>query len=114
MELETNRAQALRNREMLRGANAHLERDAERSGKSDDDLTHVLCECAEACGGTIAMTFHEWEAIHQHANRYTVAPGHEAPAVERVVHRCDRYLAVEKFPLATPRTAGPRGTPSRQ
>ena len=99
MEHEANRAYARRNEEMLRGANVHLERDAERSGKPDSALTHVLCECAEACGGMISMTFDEWEAIHEHEYRFAVAPGHEAPAVERVVRRSDRYVVVEKLPL---------------
>ncbi len=96
MEDETNRAYARRNEEMLRGANAKLEREADYSGESDTHLTRVLCECAEACGGTISMTFDEWEAIHQHDNRFAVAVGHEAPAVERIVQSCERYLVVEK------------------
>jgi hypothetical protein len=43
------------------------------------------------------MTFDEWEAIHQHEDRFAVAPGHEAPNVERVVQICDGYLVVQKF-----------------
>ena len=100
MEHEASRAYARENEEMLRGANAALERDAERDGQSDARLTWLLCECAEACGGSVSMTFDEWEAVHRHENRFTVAPGHEAPAVERVLERFDRYLTVEKLPLA--------------
>jgi hypothetical protein len=100
MEHEANRAYARRNEEMLRGANAKLEREADESGEPDSRLTRVLCECAEACGGTIVMSFDEWEAIHRDGNRFAVALGHEAPAVERVVDRCERYLTVEKLPLA--------------
>jgi len=99
VEHEANRAYARRNEEMLRGANAHLERDAEQSGKPDSALTQVLCECAEACGGMISMTFDEWEAIHRHENHFAVARGHEDPSVERVVRSSDRYLVVEKLPL---------------
>jgi hypothetical protein len=99
VEHEANRAFARRNEEMLRGANVHLEREAERRGKPDSALTEVLCECAEACGGRISMTFDEWEAIHQHVDRFAVAPGHEDPHVERVIRSCDRYVVVEKLPL---------------
>ena len=102
MEHETNRAYARRNEQMLRGANAKIERDADESGESDAHLTRLLCECAEACGGTVSMSFDEWEAVHRHENRFTVAPGHEAPAVERVLDSFERYLVVEKYPLPVP------------
>jgi hypothetical protein len=101
MEHERSRAFARANEEMLRGANSQLERDADRAGTPDTSLSWVLCECAENCGGSISMTFDEWEAVHRHPNRFTVAPDHEAPAVERVVDRCDRYVTVEKFPLSS-------------
>lgn len=99
MEHEASPAYARRNEEMLRGANAKLERDAEESGEPDSRLTRLLCECAEACGETVSMTFDEWEAVHRHENRFTVAVGHEAPAVERVLERGPRFLTVEKLPL---------------
>jgi hypothetical protein len=100
VEHEANRAYARKNEEILRGVNVHLEREAERRGKPDSALALVVCECAEACGGMMSMTFDEWEAIHQHRDRFAVAPGHEAPAVERVLSSCDRYVVVEKLPLA--------------
>lgn len=103
MEHEQNRAFARRNEKMLAGANAAIERDAEHSGDSRDELTHLLCECAEACGHSILMSFNEWDAIHRHELRFMVGHGHEAPAVEWVVERNDRYLVVEKFPLSVPK-----------
>jgi hypothetical protein len=102
VEHEANRAYARRNEEMLRGANVHLEREAELRGKPDSALTDVLCECAEACGGRISMTFDEWDAIHRHENRFAVALGHEDPHVERVISSCDRYVVVEKLPVTGP------------
>jgi hypothetical protein len=76
-----------------------LEQDAERAGQPDAQMTWLLCECAEACGGGVTMTFDEWQAVHRHENRFTVAHGHEAPAVERVLETCERYVTVEKLPL---------------
>jgi hypothetical protein len=74
---------------MLRGANSGLERDAEADG-DDPHTTHLLlCECAEACGGTVSISFAEW-----------VAPGHEDPAVERIVAQGERYVTVEKPPAS--------------
>jgi hypothetical protein len=55
VEHEANRAYARRNEEILRGANVHLEREAERRGKPDSALALVLCECAEACGGSVSI-----------------------------------------------------------
>jgi len=102
MEHERSQAIARANETMLRGANAQLERDADRAGTPDSSLAWLLCECAEDCGGSVSMTFDEWEAVHRYEARFTVAPGHEAPAVERVLDRFDRYIVVEKFPLRTP------------
>jgi hypothetical protein len=105
MEHEANRAYARRNEELLRGANAALERDADERGVPDSRRSSLLCECAEACGGMVSVTFDEWEAVHRHDDRFIVAPGHEAPAVERVLARCERYVTVEKYPLVVPPTS---------
>jgi hypothetical protein len=100
MEHEANLGYARRNEQMLRGANSGLERDAEADG-DDPEATHLLlCECAEACGGTVAISFAEWDEAHRSPNRFIVAPGHEDPAVERVITRGERYLTVEKPPAS--------------
>jgi hypothetical protein len=96
MEHERNLEYARRNEDMLRGANRHIEREAADEHPSPDALQELLCECAEACGGRISISFAEWNAVHAERNRFSVAPGHEDPAVERVLARHDRYLVVEK------------------
>jgi hypothetical protein len=96
MEHEANLEYARRNEEMLRGANSGLERDAEAEG-DDTHTTHLLlCECAEACGGTVSISFAEWDGVHRSPNRFVVVPGHEDPAVERIVARDEHYVTVEK------------------
>ena len=96
MEHERSRTYARRNEEMLRGANAAIERDAEGDGEDRDRQHELLCECAEACGTTIRLTFAEWNAAHDRDNRFTVAADHEDPNVETVIARHDTFLVVEK------------------
>jgi hypothetical protein len=100
MEHEANLEYARRNEDMLRGANSGLERDAEADG-DDPRTTHLLlCECAEACGGTVTISFTEWDDVHRSPNRFVVAPGHEDPAVEQIVARDEHYVTVEKPPAS--------------
>ncbi len=43
---------------------------------------------------TIEVAEYEW--LRQNPRRFAVSPGHEAPAVEDVVERHDRFLIAEK------------------
>ena len=55
------------------------------------------CECAALrCNVTLEMSVPEYEAVRAHSRRFLLAPGHEIPAIETVVHRGDGYIVVEK------------------
>ncbi len=64
-----------------------------------DSGVEFLCECGDPdCTQPIVMTVDEYEAVRSRATRFLIVVGHEAPDVERVVERTDRYALVEKFP----------------
>jgi len=45
----------------------------------------------------MALTVEEYEQVRSDANRFAVLPGHELPAVERVVEATGRYVVVAKL-----------------
>jgi hypothetical protein len=56
-----------------------------------------LCECSnEECTETVTLDLAEYDRIRSHANLFAVAPGHERPAVDRVVDQGEGYILVEK------------------
>ena len=64
------------------------------------DVPHELqlfCECSDRdCLKTIAIETAEYEWLRLNPRRFAVLPGHEAPAVEDVVERHDRFVVVEQ------------------
>ena len=92
-ELDVQRERAARNQSLFREVNERIE-----------DLSHsttfpsFICECAdENCDETIPLTLEEYEQVRSDANRFAVLPGHELPAVERVLEATPRYLVVAKL-----------------
>ena len=64
-----------------------------------DSDVEFLCECGDPeCAQPIVMTIHEYEAVRSDPTRFVVVPGHEVPALERVVEETDRFAVVEKRP----------------
>ena len=71
-----------------------------------DELTEVLdlqeemtifCECGTArCHEQITLTGAEYEKLRRIPTHFAVLPGHDIPAVERVIAKNDRYVIVEK------------------
>jgi len=56
-----------------------------------------LCECGDPrCRQLIRIPWSEFEAVHDHRNRFMVVPGHELLETEDVVVETDRYTIVEK------------------
>ena len=56
-----------------------------------------MCECGEpACHDQISLPLDRYAAIRSDELVFCVAPGHEAPAAERVIERGDGYLLVKK------------------
>ena len=61
------------------------------------EALNFTCECGRAtCTEQITMTLVEYEAVRAVPTHFAVVPGHELPAIERVVKRNPSYLVVEK------------------
>ena len=64
---------------------------------SADEPIAFACECAALrCNVLVELTVSEYEAVRAHPRHFLLAPGHELPAIETVVHRGDGYIVVEK------------------
>jgi hypothetical protein len=70
---------------------------------SDDHETatphelELVCECSDReCLEALRIEVAEYEWLRSSPRRFAVLPGHEAPAVEDVVERHDRFVVVEK------------------
>lgn len=76
--------------------------------------TAYLCECSDtSCIESIELEKDEYERARSRPTVFFVMPGHERPAVEKVVEDHEDYLFVEKFVAvdavieADPRSDGP-------
>ncbi len=57
-----------------------------------------FCECSDIdCRLRIDIRPRHYEAIHRDSEQFVLVPGHEVPAVERVVDQEDGYLIVRKI-----------------
>ena len=87
---------AARNEEIFRGVNERIDEGAERHGVETPLRFH--CECGRAsCVETIDIRPPEYERIVRERYRFLLIPGHEDPAVERVVERHPDYVVAEKI-----------------
>ena len=67
---------------------------AAEAGRAELDL---FCECSDReCLKMLTIAGAEYEWLRQNPRRFAVLPGHEAPAVEDVVERHERFVIVEK------------------
>jgi hypothetical protein len=70
------------------------------AGAYGDPLPPVLelvCECSDReCLKVLSIEAAEYEWLRQNPRHFAVLPGHEAPAVEHVVERHERFVVVEK------------------
>jgi hypothetical protein len=86
---------AARNEEVFRSVNQRIEEGAEQHRISTPLPFH--CECCDAsCVETLPVAPGEYERVLSERFRFIVIPGHEDPAVERVVAEHEDYLVVEK------------------
>jgi hypothetical protein len=87
---------AARNEEIFRGVNERIEEGAEQHRVSGTLPFH--CECGRAsCLETIEIATGRYAAIVRDRYRFVVIPGHEEPAIERIVDTTSEYLVVEKI-----------------
>jgi hypothetical protein len=89
----------IRNEALFREVNERIEEvSAEASGSK---FTNFVCECGEdACLELIELTLQEYEEVRSVSDHFAMKPGHEHPDFERIVHRGDRYVVVEKVGVA--------------
>jgi hypothetical protein len=65
------------------------------------ELVAFRCECASlGCNQLIELTLADYEAVRADSRHFVLVPGHEIPAVERIVDRRAAYLVVEKVGVA--------------
>jgi hypothetical protein len=63
-----------------------------------EKTTDFLCECSETgCIESIELTKEAYEHARSRPTVFFVVPGHERPAIERIIEEHEHYLLVEKF-----------------
>lgn len=97
---------AMPTRESRLGENEALyrevnERIAEVAGHlfedGDEPMFHFVCECASGtCTEQLALSLEDYARVRSDARWFIVVPGHELPAIERVIERWAGCLVVEK------------------
>jgi hypothetical protein len=86
---------AARNEEIFRGVNERIEEGAEHHGVTASLPFH--CECGRlSCVGKIEIPPREYERVASERYRFVLIPGHDDPAIERVVERHPAYVVAEK------------------
>ena len=95
-EAVPNRDQRLAQNEIVfRRINERLA--STEAGNAASHELHLVCECTNVdCLQALTIELAEYEWLRQNPHRFAVLPGHEAPAVEDVVERHDRFVIVEK------------------
>ena len=112
-----------RNEALIREVNERIEgidRAAEASSVDPGEtLFEFLCECGVAdgddvgCEEHVQMTIREYETVRSQDDRFALFPGHEEDALESVAVRTERFVVVDKRPVAERFVADdPRGAPS--
>jgi hypothetical protein len=55
------------------------------------------CECGSLrCNMLVEVTIEEYEHVRASATHFLLVPGHEIPAIERVIEHAHGYVVVEK------------------
>ena len=97
----------MRTRESRLGKNEALYREVNENiaevaghlfGEGDGPITfRFVCECCSvACVEQVALSLDEYRSVRSEGSWFVVVPGHELPAIERVIERRGEYLVVEK------------------
>ena len=113
-----------RNEALIREVNeriAQVDKPAEEANVAPEEtLFEFLCECGGddasevGCEEQVRMTIEEYEEVRSQDDRFAIYPGHEQGALESVVARNERFVVVDKRPMAEPLVEDdPRGAPSQ-
>ena len=85
------------NEVMFRRVNERIVSDLQARRAGSDPELEIVCECSDRdCLRVLRIEVAEYEWLRLNPRRFAVLPGHEAPAVEDVVERHDRFVVVEK------------------
>ena len=87
------------NEALYRDVNEHIaEVAAHLFDEADGPITfRFLCECCSVtCVEQVALSLDDYRRVRSEGSWFVVVPGHELPAIERVVERREEYLVVEK------------------
>ena len=96
MDDENARRKAL-NEALARAVNEQVNDVAATWYESGEGI-EFRCECAGAtCMGSVALTHDEYERVRTESPRFVVLPGHDDPAIERVVDSVGEAVVVEKI-----------------
>jgi hypothetical protein len=90
-----DQAKMARTESAFREVNEAIAKTAERFEADEADF---VCECADPdCAHRITAELDDYEQVRQDATHFIVAPGHDAPEIERVIDGNGEYDVVEKF-----------------
>jgi hypothetical protein len=71
---------------------------ASLAARFESDEAEFVCECADVhCAHRITADLEDYEEVRSEATQFIIAPGHDEPAIERIVERSGEYHVVEKF-----------------
>lgn len=86
---------AARTEAIFREVNEAIARTAEGFESKDAEF---VCECADPdCAHRVKASLETYERVRADGTHFILVPGHDEPAVERVIHRGSGYWIVEKF-----------------
>ncbi len=84
------------NEALFREVNERVEGLARDFGVEDEPL-ELLCECGNGgCFERIRMSTDDYRELRSDPARFAIVPGHDEPAVERVVERRGGYDVMQK------------------
>jgi hypothetical protein len=86
---------AARTEAIFREVNEAIAKTAESFEAEEADF---VCECADPdCAHRVTATLEAYEQVRADGTHFILVPGHDVPAVERIIHRGHGYDVVEKF-----------------
>ena len=89
---------AARTEAIFREVNEAIAKTAE---SFESDEADFVCECADPdCAHRVTASLASYERVRADGTHFLLLPGHDEPAVERVVARTTGYWVVEKFSKA--------------
>jgi hypothetical protein len=85
-----------KNETIFRDVNERIEETAAAQA-IDPHLFEFLCECSNIdCTLRLPLTLAAYEQARADPTQFVVAPGHDLPEIEEVVHRAEGYQVVRK------------------